>query len=246
MSVFFINSHDIQDDSIVIRDPLFTHIHKSLRIHQGETLWLNDDRRQRYRAEITEIRGQTLRATLLETVPCPCPEGPRLILGQAILKGDRMNWVIQKATELGTGIIIPLITSRVVVRPSADRFASYQHRWSRIALEAAQQSERWDLPLVTLPCPFPNFLSQYKDCDYRTVLVEREAREGLLRIPLPSIDNNSVVIAIGPEGGWTTEELEEFQKYQFIPVSLGSRILRGETATLASLSIIQSRLGNLG
>jgi 16S rRNA (uracil1498-N3)-methyltransferase len=157
-----------------------------------------------------------------------------------------MDWLIQKATELGVATLVPLVTSRTVVRPRAARLASQRDRWQTIAIEAAQQSERWDIPTVSPPGDAVEFFRQQSSSSVRIILAERSSGKSLDRIPLPQERSKLVVLAIGPEGGWTEEETGQALESGFVPVTLGPRILRAETAALAALSVLQSRLGELG
>jgi 16S rRNA (uracil1498-N3)-methyltransferase len=157
-----------------------------------------------------------------------------------------MDWVIQKATELGMASLTPLISSHVIVRPHAARQAAQQDRWQRIALEAAQQSERWECPRILIPCEASDFFKQRLPSPVNLILSERGPWQSITSIPLPSGSNSLIRIAVGPEGGWRPEELDYAIECGFSPVTLGKRILRAETATLAALSVIQSRLGELG
>jgi 16S rRNA (uracil1498-N3)-methyltransferase len=157
-----------------------------------------------------------------------------------------MDWVIQKSTELGMASLTPLISAHVIVRPHAARQAAQQDRWQRIALEAAQQSERWECPPILTLCEASSFFEQRFPSPVNLILSERGPWQSLTSIPLPSGSDSLVRIAVGPEGGWREEELAHAIECGFSPVTLGKRILRAETATLTALSVIQSRLGELG
>jgi 16S rRNA (uracil1498-N3)-methyltransferase len=245
MPVFFITADQIQNGSVTITGSLCTHLRDSLRLRVGEEFWLGDERRRRYRVITTRIDRKTISGTVLEQSVGQTPAHP-LILGQALLKGDRMDWVIQKATELGMASLTPLISSHVIVRPHAARQAAQQDRWQRIALEAAQQSERWECPRILIPCEASDFFKQRLPSPVNLILSERGPWQSITSIPLPSGSNSLIRIAVGPEGGWRPEELDYAIECGFSPVTLGKRILRAETATLAALSVIQSRLGELG
>jgi 16S rRNA (uracil1498-N3)-methyltransferase len=242
MPVFFIHSTQVEDERITITDPLFSHLSKSLRIRQGDHLILNDERGRRYHTTIVQITKILIHSKILGIQESSPSSTPRFILGQALLKGEKMGWVIQKATELGIDAIAPLITKRVIPQVCADNAATYQERWERIALEAAQQSERWTLPTIYPPQLFREFLERDKE-GINIFLVERQKRVSLLNIPLPSGIQSRIAIIIGPEGGWTKEELQIAQQARNCTfATLGHGILRAETASLASLAILQARL----
>lgn len=246
MPVFFIASGQIQNGTVTITGPLLDHLRASLRVQTGERIWTGDERRQRYLIEVTRIDRRTLCGHVLEQRTGPAPAAPRILIGQSILKGERMDWVIQKSTELGAASIVPLVSERTVVRPKQTRVGSQQERWQRIALEAAQQSERWDIPTIGSPCSVPEFFSKPDPAALKLILSERGTGQSLGSVPLPSSPMNTIALVIGPEGGWREEELSQAHANGFLPVTLGTRILRAETATLAALSVIQSRLGELG
>ena len=159
MPVYFISSRDIRESNILIQDPLFTHLHKSLRVQQGYSLILCDEHRCRYHVHISSIEKHQMVAEIQETQIGHVFEKPSIVLGQSVLKGEKMNWVIQKATELGVAEIVPLVTERVISRLSTAQAEHHRVRWQRIALEAAQQAERWDVPTINEIHNFDSFLS---------------------------------------------------------------------------------------
>jgi 16S rRNA (uracil1498-N3)-methyltransferase len=245
MPAYFILSQDIQDDSIRITGDLLHHLRASLRLHLNEPLYLTDDRRRRHHVIVTDLTRERLTARILSSSEGPEHPYPSLTLGQAILKGDHMDWVMQKATELGVDTMVPLITHRSVVRPQQPRVASQTARWQRIACEAAQQSEQWQLPTVQAPMEFHEFVAQSR-ATLRLILVERADGKRLTDIQLPVGPAESLAVAVGPEGGWEAEEVAMAKEQGFQPVTLGTTILRSETASLAALAILQSRWGALG
>jgi 16S rRNA (uracil1498-N3)-methyltransferase len=246
MPVFFITAGQLRDQTVTITGPLLDHLRASLRVKTGERLWVCDERRQRHLVEVTHLDKRSLRGNVIEQRTGPARTAPRILIGQAILKGERMDWAIQKATELGIAEVIPLVTEQTIVRPKQGRTGSQQERWQRIALEAAQQSERWEIPSIGTPSDAVEFFAAHNQAACKFILSEREAGQGLGSVALPSSPADTIVLAIGPEGGWRDEELARARTHGFIAVTLGTRILRAETAALAALSIVQSRLGELG
>jgi 16S rRNA (uracil1498-N3)-methyltransferase len=249
--VFFLPADRIHDRRVTITGPLHHHLHTSLRYRTGDELWVADDRRMRYRVKISHVDAREIRGEVLEAVTGPQAPTRQLLLGQALLKGERMDWVIQKATELGVDRFLPLITSHTVVRPKAGRIDAQHERWQRIALEAAQQSERWDVPIVEPPREALTFFETSGLAAVRLILVEpggssREQQEGLMSVSLGNRGNGPIVLAIGPEGGWREEELAAATGSGFCKITLGERVLRAETATLAALAVLQGRRGELG
>lgn len=246
MPVFFITADQVQNGTVTITGSLCTHLRDSLRLGVGEELWLGDELRRRYRVTATHIDRKAISGQVLEQVTGQPRATPPITLGQALLKGDRMDWVIQKSSELGAALIVPLVTAHTIVRPRSDRQLPQQDRWQKIALEAAQQSEQWEIPSVMAPCKTATFFESQSRASLRLILCERVNGQSLSTLPLPSGPGHTIVLAVGPEGGWKEEEVEQAVTGGFLPITLGKRILRAETAALAALSVLQSRMGELG
>lgn len=246
MPIFFISSTEIQGSIISLSPPLSLHLSKSLRVQPGQSIVLGDEQRRRHYATVRRIEKGELVAEIQETQYGPDLEVPPIILGQSVLKGEKMSSVVQKATELGVSSLVPLLSERVIPRLSSAPAQRHQERWQRIALEAAQQSERWEVPRIGSVQSIEDFCGGMSSKDFSLILVEREPGTSLYSIPLPSQWEGSLSLLVGPEGGWTEAELIETEKKGFQKVSLGERILRSETATMAALSILQARLGHLG
>ena len=246
MPVFFINPDQIHNSAITIGGDLFNHIKGSLRIQVGENIAVCIPNRYRYIARIDEIGKKDLRCRILEQQPAPTMPQVKISLGVSILKGDHMDWVIQKICEIGVSSITPLVTNRVVVKVRDGWRDSKLLRWQRIALEAAQQSEQWIVPKILAPTEATTFFTKKTDSTLNLILSERWPGQGLGAIRLPTATDSLVRIAVGPEGGWEKQELVQAMSNGFSPINMGKRILRSETAAIAALSIIQSRLGELG
>lgn len=244
MPTFFVASEAIVPPTVRITGALLRHLRESLRLQTGERITVTDDRGRRYRAEIAQITHATLIGRILETVPAPPKTSPSIVLGQSLLKGEKMDWVIQKATELGVDRIAPVLAAHSVVRPRADRIDHQLDRWQRIALEAAQQSERWSIPAIDEPVTISELLTRSKSAASKIVLAERSARTSLTAVPLPTV-REELWLLIGPEGGWNAEELGQVLGHGYTAITLGPRILRAETAAIATISVLQSRLGGL-
>jgi len=246
MPVFFVSPESVTPHTISITGDLVPHIKDSLRVAIGETLWFSDGQGTRYRVELSDVSKRAVIGQILETIQEPAHVVPRLILGQSLLKGEKMDWVIQKATELGVHEIIPVESRQSVVRLKTDRLDHQLTRWQRIALEAAQQSEQWRVPTVAKPQSLTTLLTSGKTTSMILMLAERQGGKNLQTIALPQVTSGSLLVLIGPEGGWSQEELGMAEQRGVEPVTLGEQILRAETAAIATISILQSRLGRLG
>ena len=244
MPVFFIPSTAIQGNTVTLSGQLFTHIHKSLRIRTGQSIWVCDDQRTRYSITIIEITKKHLVGEVQETHVGPSQDTPKITLALSILKGEHMAWGIQKATELGVDTIAPIISERVQNRMNSKSMNHIRDRWQRIATEAAQQSERWDVPTILTPQPFHTFLQEQLPTQMNFILTEREIRRPSSSLPFnQKVQTASyVVLAIGPEGGWTQKEIQGAEREGFTRITLGEKVLRSETAALTGLILLQERL----
>ena len=191
------------------------------------------------RGRITSVKADRVEFELAEVISTPPLAEITLLL--AVFKFDRMEWAIEKCTELGVSHVIPVISRRTDSHLAAAS-AKRVDRWRRIALEAAEQSRRTAPPEITAPIKLSEAmnLSQPR----RIVLAESE-EQTLLRDLLPSDTSDATALAIGPEGGWTDDEVQAFQQAGWISASLGNTILRAETAAIAALAIAASMLSSL-
>jgi 16S rRNA (uracil1498-N3)-methyltransferase len=246
MPVFLVSPECITPPTISITGDLLCHLRDSLRMSIGDILWFGNGQNTRYQAQLTDITKRSITGRILETVQEPPRLTPRLILGQSLLKGEKMDWAIQKATELGVSKIVPIESRHSVVQLKADRVDNQLARWQRIALEAAQQSEQWQVPTIAKPQPLAAILTSYATGTTTLILAERREAKSLQTVLLPQDVNGSVLILIGPEGGWSQEEMQIAEQAGIQPITLGPQILRAETASIATISILQSRLGKLG
>lgn len=245
MPVLFVSPECIDQQTIVVTGDVLVHLRDSLRITVGETLWLNNGLAVRYRVEIADVSRRAVTARVLETIQEPPRQTPRLVLGQSLLKGEKMDWVIQKATELGVSEIVPIESQHSVVQLKADRVNHQLARWQRIALEAAQQSEQWRIPTVATPQSLSALLTSLATGTLTLMLAERREGKSLQTVNLPQDARGSILVLIGPEGGWSQEEAQIAEQAGIQPIALGEHILRAETAAIAAISILQSRLGTL-
>jgi 16S rRNA (uracil1498-N3)-methyltransferase len=245
MPTFFVASDAVAPPTIRITGPLLHHLRQSLRLQVGETLSVTDDQGNRYQTEISQVTGQALVGHILTMTSAPPKAGPSMILAQSLLKGEKMDWVIQKGTELGIDRIVPVLAAHSVVRPLGERIERQRARWERIALEAAQQCERRFVPGIDQPATVAELLSRSKSAASKILLAERSTGSSLLTVSLPRTGDD-VWLLVGPEGGWEEEEVAQSLQHGFTAVTLGPLILRAETAAIAAISVLQSRLGGLG
>ncbi len=246
MPVFFIPPECIRQQAISVTGDVLVHLRDSLRIKVGEMVLFGDGTSRRYRTEISAVTTQALTARIIEAITQSAPRAPTLTLGQALLKGEKMDWVIQKAAELGVSEIVPLQASHSVVQLRADRVDHQLARWQRIAFEAAQQSEQWRVPTIAPPRSLATLLANRTTSTVTLMLAERQEGKSLQTVNLPQDATGSMLVLIGPEGGWSKEEMLVAEQAGIQSITLGQQILRADTAAIATVSILQSRLGELG
>ncbi len=198
-----------------------------------------------HRAEITSVTESRVDFTLHEELSSDAALPLHLLL--AVFKFDHMEWAIEKATELGIARITPILARRTE-KHLAQSSAKRVDRWRRIALEASKQSRRTDVPEIADPIPLKPALEQEKS-PTRILLSETEQNTSLtealqasLRTTASEAARQNTAIAIGPEGGWTPEEMFLFTEHVWQPVTLGPRILRAETAAIAAIAIASTHL----
>jgi 16S rRNA (uracil1498-N3)-methyltransferase len=167
---------------------------------------------------------------------------PDITLALAIFKFDRMEWAIEKCTELGVSRLVPVVARRTNAHLAA---ASYNRaeRWQRIARQASEQSRRSAPPEIAAPLKLAEALNL--PGSLRIVLAEAERQTLLRNVVSPDPATGGIVLAVGPEGGWTEDELQSFQESAWIPASLGNTILRAETAAIAATAIVASALQSI-
>lgn len=246
MPVYFIRSEQIDNGKIEIRGNLAHHLRDVLRYQEGETLRLVDERPKGYLVKMVERLPDRLVLEILQEESRPKQSLPALRLGIGLLKGEKMEWVLQKATELGGARISPLRTARTTVAPKSERLQRQHERWMKIASEAAQQSGRWEIPQIDPPSHLEAFLTETASYDFKLMFWE-EAPPEPLRPALESALKSSGAqgaLLIGPEGGWEASEVDQARLQGYAILSLGGRTLRAETAALAALSIVQYELEN--
>jgi 16S rRNA (uracil1498-N3)-methyltransferase len=187
------------------------------------------------RGRITSIAPDRVEFELAEEIPAAAAANITLVL--SIFKFDRMEWAIEKCTELGIAQIVPVIARRTDSH-LASAAAKRTERWHRIALQAAEQSRRASPPEIVAPIKLEEAMNLTGTT--RIVLSESDPRTQL-RDAIKSAERD-LILAIGPEGGWTEEELHLFQEYKWLSASLGPTILRAETAAIAATAIAISEL----
>jgi 16S rRNA (uracil1498-N3)-methyltransferase len=194
-----------------------------------------------HRAEITAVSETEVRFTLHEELEAEAALPVHLLL--AIFKFDHFEWAVEKATELGVSRITPILARRTE-KHLAHSSTKRVDRWRRIALEAAKQSRRTDIPEIADPTPLAAALTA-EAAPLRILLSETE-QDLSLTSAIAATDHTNLALAIGPEGGWAPDEMTLFTSHNWTHVTLGPRILRAETAAIAALAIASATLQQAG
>ena len=235
----------IQADQVAIEGTDARHIGKVLRLKPGDHVAVVADGEE-YEVALTEIGPNVVRGQVVQGCSSSADPALQVMLVQGLPKGDKLELIIQKCTELGIAEIWPVHTERSVVRLNAEKAEERRERWQRIAREAAKQCKRQRIPVIKGIQSWAGALQSLPDCIQGILLWEREDTNTLREALLDMNYEKPVYIFVGPEGGLTEEEVSLARRQGVLPVTLGPRILRTETAGLAALSIIMYQLGDLG
>ncbi|MBE01554.1 16S rRNA (uracil(1498)-N(3))-methyltransferase [Marinobacter lutaoensis] len=217
------------------------HVGRVLRMQPGQELRLFNGNGHDYPARIVEAGKKRVAATILEEIPNPSESPLEIVLAQTLSKGDRMDYAVQKATELGVTRIVPLTSERCDVRLRGDREDKRLKHWQQVAISAAEQCGRARVPQLMPVMSLPEWFDLARDCDLRLVLHHR-TEQSLTTLARPT----RVALMIGPEGGFSGDEVAAAEAAGFVPVALGPRVLRTETAPVAALTLCQWLWGDFG
>lgn len=246
MARFFVEPNQIGKEIIQITDPQdIIHIKNVLRLQKGDKLLVSDGQKMDYEVIINKIGQDEIIVTIENKWSNENEPVIQVVLFQGMPKADKFEWIIQKAVELGVHQIIPVMTTRTVVKiTDAQKTKKKVERWNKIIEGAAKQSGRGMIPLVLDPISYDEALEMASRLDHVIIPYEEE-KEGRLGQVLPIPAGKSIGVFIGPEGGFTTEEIQKAIECKIQPITLGKRILRTETAGLAVLSIIMYEAGEV-
>jgi 16S rRNA (uracil1498-N3)-methyltransferase len=245
MRRFFIPPGAVAEGIITVDGDLFQHMARVLRLRVDAPVLLADGTGREFSGTIREMHRERLVIAITETrMTTVLGDFPRITLYQGLPKGDKLELILQKAVELGAAEIVPFLARRSVVRVKGKEDEKLA-RWQRIAREAARQSGQTTIPRISFSRDTADVVQQAQQ-SVKLMLWEREQdnrlKETLTRFSHP----NSVAVLVGPEGGLHDEEAEHAIQGGFIPVSLGDRIVRTETASLVVLAILQFYWGDIG
>ena len=253
MHRFFVPADWLKTNSVTLSGPLAHQIANVLRLRPGERITLLDNTGWAYEVELSKVTAQQAAGEVRRKSLATGEPRTKITLYQALLKGDHFELVLQKGTELGIVDFVPLISERCVIA-HLDQASAKAVRWQRIILEAAEQSGRGRLPVLRPATLFAQACEQAarrslslipwegeKSTSLRDVLGQRQEAGKSPPTPRPFAIN----LFIGPEGGFSTGEIVQARGYGLLPVTLGARLLRAETAGLVAAAAILYELGDL-
>ena len=228
------------DTYITLTEDATNHLANVLRAKTGQAVVLFNGDGSEYSAELFEVTKRKVVVRIDSKISISIESPLSIHLGQGISRGDRMEWVIQKSVELGVTDITPLITERCAVKLSTDRWAKKHQQWKKLTISACEQCGRNVLPVLHAPSLFADWVSQSTN-QVRLTLHPR-AEKAFRHVSMPPAGAR---LLIGPEGGFTEQEIYQTEQCGFQTIQLGPRVLRTETAAIAAISAIQAIHGDL-
>jgi 16S rRNA (uracil1498-N3)-methyltransferase len=236
---FFVNPERVFEDTLLLDREEAHHVKNVLRMGIGEVLHVSDGFHFLYRTRIANYTEGEVLCSIREKVTLSRPPGPEVTLLQSIPKGKRLEWLIQKCTEVGVSEVMPVLMQRSVRTPAADKADAWTQRCRRIAHEAAKQCGRLEIPLVQEPSTLEEAIKKVEGHSLRIFLYEQEEKRSLRDLRRAQPNPNRIALVVGPEGGITREEVELLSAHGFVPATLGDQILRTETAGILSVALVR-------
>lgn len=237
----FVPASLVPDTDVRLPDAAANHVGRVLRLREGAVIIAFDGSGNDHRCEVLAVKGDEVRVRVGPRM-AGMPESPlRITLVQAVSRGERMDWTLQKATELGVHTIVPVLSSRSVVRLDEKQAEKKLRHWQAIVAGACEQCGRSYVPELRVPQELSRFLASSTREGQRLVL----SPSGPASLAGLTSVGARVELLIGPEGGLDDAELERAAAAGFTPVRLGPRVLRTETAGIVALTVLQALWGDL-
>lgn len=247
MHRFFVHKDNITADSIRITGEDSEHISRVLRLRVKDRIIVCDGEENEYICELQSVDKKSVLCSIIERYRSAAEPPLKVCLFQGIPKSAKMDMIVQKCTEIGIDEIVPVDTERVVIKLGEDGdLRGKLARWQKIAVEAAKQCGRGRIPSIRTPISFKDAMSMINMYELCIIPYEKEGARGLKQVLKGKDTIKSAAIIIGPEGGFSEEEVNEAVKCGAVSVTLGPRILRTETAGFVCLTMLMYESGDLG
>ncbi len=243
---FFIPASDFAGDQVRLSREQSHQISHVLRLKAGDTITVLDGSGQEYDVTLTTVSSAETAGRITGPRRAAGEPAAEITLFQSLLAREKFEWVLQKVTEVGVAQVVPVLTERSLVRVKRME-ANKLDRWRRIVAEAAEQSHRGRIPKLEQICTFPEAVAQLRDFD-RCLIAAPFQEAAALRDILRGLGGTepSIALLIGPEGGFTPEEVALAHEKGAVPISLGPRVLRTETAAVVAAALVLYELGEMG
>jgi len=245
MARFFVPKNKLRDNRGVIEGQELAHLRKVLRLLPGDHITVFDDSGWEHEAIIRRLSANQSEIEIIKSGEAGRESPLQMTLGIGLTKGEKMDFVVEKATELGVQTIAPFTSAFSVPKFDARKIAARTARWEKIALSATKQCGRTRVPEILPLCDFEPWVKRDWGETLKLLFWENEQRQSLREAHEKYAQKKSVLLAIGPEGGFTAQEADLAQSNGFEPIQIGRRILRAETAAVAALSLVQFLWGDL-
>ena len=242
MQHFFVDASQVSEETIRIEGSDVNHMKNVLRMRIGEEVTVSDGQGKEYLCQVRDFEEEQVQLKIVETKASDAELPSKIYLFQGLPKGDKMEFIVQKAVELGVSRIVPYLSKNCVSRP--DKTEKKVERWRKIAAEAAKQCGRGRLPEVAAVVPVAQAIVQAAQSETALFFYENEKRTGL-HDALAGGVKDTVSLMVGPEGGFDPAEAKAAVDAGLQSVSLGTRILRCETAPIAALAAVLYAGGNM-
>lgn len=230
--------------TFVLPETVANHLTRVLRLREGDECVLFNGDGQDHVARLLSVGKREARVEVVSSLPVDRESPLRLTLIQGIARGEKMDLILQKATELGVARIQPVNAERTEVKLDAERLDKRVAHWRSVVISACEQSGRARVPELSPPLGLAQ-AAQASDASGLRLLLDPIGDLSLAGLPAPTGAGAGIVVAIGPEGGWSPRDREILLASGFLGLRLGPRILRTETAGLAAIAALQSRFGDL-
>ena len=245
MTRFFVPKKNLSATYGLIDGQELVHLKKVLRLVPGDRVTIFDDSGWEHEAVILSLNAEQGKIEIVRSYQAATEPPLQITLGIALTKGERMDWIVEKATELGVRTIIPFSSSYSVPQLDEKKIMKRTERWQKIALSATKQCGRTRVPEISPLWEYRKLVHEASPQRLKLIFWEKEKHQSLYQIHDKYGDVDAVLIVVGPEGGFTVEEAQLAQRLGFETVGIGQRILRADTAAVAAITLVQFLWGDL-